>query len=418
MRSRAVRHAGRCIGLVAMVGVPGVAYAQDIQPSLVASIGGSAESNPYNQTTTDGVAVAATAELNPRITVRDDRTTIDISANAQFRQFFRRYGLDDSYGVNTGIVSRQSEWLTLRGSGSFSYSRGGFNGFGRPGLSSADPVVVTPDPTVPTPPNPLVSLSDVNIIGLRTPVTSYGSTVGADVRVSERSNLSIDFDTRAMRFKRTARLDDYNNLHGELSYNYSLNDTWSVGLVGGYGKTNYLDLGRGDAGTTDALASLNGKLGARWTVALSVGGSFTSIDGRGGRPDVHFSSITTRARFCWQGQYSNFCLGGQRSPQPAADGNVRVSTTITGDYSLRLSDREHFSLSGSYAKTGRSRDLTLGAQPGIDFLSASARYDNQLNQRLSAFVNASASKIYSPLQRSSANVGISMGLQIRIGAGQ
>lgn len=401
-----------------MAGAPAVAHAQEIQTSAVASVGGSVESNPYNQRVTDGAAVAATAELRPRVTVRDELTTIDINASARFRQFLRTYGLEDSYGINSSISHRASEWLTLRGGSNFSYSRGGYNGFGRPGLSAADPESPINDPSLP-PPNPLdPSIADPSILGLRSPIKSFGSSLGADMRLGARSNVSIDLDASAMRFKRTTRLNDYNTLHGELTYNYSLNETWSVGLVGGYGKTNYLDLSRGDAGTTDLLASVNGRVGERWTLNLSVGGSFTSIEGRGGFPDTHFSSITTRANFCWQGQFSRLCLGGQRSPQPTADGNVRVSTSVTASYSLKLSDREHFSLSGAYSKTGRSRDPAFATQPSNDYANASARYDNQLTQRLSAFINANVSKIYSPLYSTKANVGISMGLQIRIGAGQ
>ncbi|MEO5494564.1 MAG: hypothetical protein ABIR08_11140 [Sphingomonas sp.] len=418
MRSRAVRHAGRCIGLVALAGAPAVAHAQDIQASMVASVGGSAETNPYNEANPGGAAVAATAELRPTITARDERTTVSVNAMAQFRQFLRRYGLEDNYSINAGIVRRQSDRLTLRGNSFFSYNQGGFNGFGRPGLSVTDPVAVTPDPTVPAPVvGPLISLSDANILGLRERITSYGSGLGADVTLGAYANLSIDLDARAMRFATVGR-DDYNNLHGELHLTHRLNESISVGLIGGYGKTNYLSLLQGDAGTSDILASVDARIGARWTATVSVGGSFTTIDGRAGRPDVHYSSISTRLRLCWQGEFSQFCLGGQRSPQPAANGNVRVSTTLTGDYSIRLSDRERVSVSGSYAKTGRSRDLSIGAQPAVDFAAGSVRYDNRIGNKLTAFVTGNVSKSYSPLVRRKANVGIAAGLQYSFGAGQ
>jgi hypothetical protein len=306
----------------------------------------------------------------------------------------------------------------LRGNSFFSYNQGGFNGLGRPTLTTPDPIVITPDPTVPAPVvDPLIALSDVNILGQRTRTTSYGSGLGTDIVLGAYANLSADFDARAMRFD-AAGLDEYNTLHGQLHLSHQLNEAISVGVTGGYGKTNYLALGQGDAGTIDALASIDGKIGARWTVSISVGESFTTIDGRGGRPDVHYSSISTQMRFCWQGEFSQFCLGGQRSPQPAANGNVRVSSTITGDYSIRVSDRERVSLSGSYAKTGRSRDLSVGAQPALDFVAASARYDNQINNKLTAFITANVSKTYSPLVRRKANVGIAMGLQYSFGARQ
>jgi len=418
MRSRAVRHAGRCIGLVAMAGAPAIAHAQDVKTSMVASIGGSAETNPYNEPNPGGAAIAATAELRPTISVRDELTSVDINGSLQFRQFLKKYGLEDNYAINAGIVRRQSEWLTLRGSSYFTYNKGGFSGFGRPGLSATGPIIITPDPTLPTPPvDPLISLSDVNILGQRERITSYRSTVAADMTLGAYANLSASFDARAMRFKTTG-FNDYNSLHGELNLSHRINETLSVGLIGGYGRTNYLDLGQGDAGTIDILASVDGQVGARWTYSASIGGSFTTIDGRAGRPDVKYSSISTRLRVCRQGEFSQFCLSGQRSPQPTANGSVRVSTTVSADYSTRLSERERVTVSGSYAKTGRSRDVTLLTQPAVDYLSASARYDNQINQKLTAYVSANVAKIYSSFAPRQPNVGLAVGLQYSFGAGQ
>jgi hypothetical protein len=97
---------------------------------------------------------------------------------------------------------------------------------------------------------------------------------------------------------------------------------------------------------------------------------------------------------------------------------VRVSSTINGDYSIRVSERERISLSGSYAKTGRSRDPSTGAQPAIDFVAASARYDNRFGDKLTGFVSTSFSKSWSPLIRREANVGVAVGLQYSFGAGQ
>lgn len=404
-----------------MAGVPGVAYAQDVQTSLVASVGGSADTNPYSQQTTDGAGIAATAELRPSITARDELTTVNLSGYAQFRQFFRQYGLEDNYGGNADIVRRQADWLTLRGSASIAYIESGFNGFSRFGASPAGPGGTIPDPSLPTPPgsplNPLPGLTDVSLIGQRTRFTSIGSGIGADMRLGAKSNASVDLRSSAMRYALTG-LNDYNSYTGELHLNHTLGELLSVGVIGTLTKTNYIDLGQGDARTAEGLLSLDRRLGERWTLNVALGASFTKIDGRGGRPDTNFSAISTRLKFCWQGQYSNLCLGGSRSPQPAADGNVRVSTTVTADYSVRVSDRERVSVSGSYAKTGRGREIGLGAQPPVDYLSGSARYDNQLNKKLSAFVSANVSKIYTPQVRREPNVGIAVGLQVRIGTGQ
>lgn len=410
MCSRAVRHAGRCIGLVVLAGASGIAHAQEARTSMIASTGFSVETNPNNANASKGTQIAATAELRPTISVTDETTTIDLSGLAQFRQFFGGYGLEDNYGFNAQIVSRRSANLTLRGTSVFSYNQGGFNGYGRPGLSSPAVTGITPDVTALPPPT---SLIDVNILGQRTRVTSIDTVIGADAKLSPFSSLSADFSARALRFKST-RFNNYNVLGTELRYDRTLDELLSVGVIGSYSKTNYLDVGQSDASSYSILGSLDRRLGARWSLSLSLGASFTNIAARASQPAVNFTALSGRLRFCWRGEYSQLCLGGQRSPQPAASGSVRVSDSIDADYSLQLSQRQRFSLTGSYARTGRGRDLV--SAPGSAFASASARYDNDFDKRLTAFASASIAKVYGALSSRRTNFGAAIGLQIRIGA--
>ena len=405
MRSRVVRHAGRFIGLIAVIGAPGMAYAQDVQTGMTISVGGSAESNPYNEQNAGGVAVAGTLELRPTISVRDETTTANLGGYAQFRQFLRRYGLEDNYGANAGISSRVSERLTLRGTSFFSYNEGGPNGYG--GFARS------PNGTPGTSPNPIY---DPTLLGQRTRFTSFGSGVGADMQVDAYSNVSLDLEARALRFQLQS-YNDYNSYSAEMHYSRTINERWSVGLIGVFSKTNYLDFGQGDATTSNVMASVDGKLGARWTVSLSGGAAFTNIEGRAGRPAMHFTSVSGRMRVCWKGEFSSLCVSGDRSPQPAAEGSVRVSDTFMADYTVRLSERENFSLSGSYARTGRGRGSFFSTPP-TDFLSAYARYDNQFAKRVGAFATANVSRISTPGVQRGTNVGGAVGLQIRLGAAQ
>lgn len=434
MRSKAVRHAGRCIGLVVLTGA-GTAYAQEVRTSLTASTGASVETNPYNEPNSSGAEFAANAELRPMLSWNDEKTTLDLRGLAQFRQFLHRYGLEDNYSLDGQIVSRRSARVTLHGTASFSYSEGGFGSFGRPSITAADPLIPLTDPSgaagssgltgagsgdaagaataAPSLQNPLISLTDVNILGQRTRIRSIASMVGADVQLSARSQLSADLNARSMRFQ-TASYQDYNVLGAELRYNHSFNDLSSVGLIGSYSRTNYLDASEGDANVFSALASLDRRFGSRWSASLALGASFAEIDGRLGRPDLHYTSLTTRLRFCRQGEFSRFCLSGERSPQPAVNGNVRVSDSVAADYMLRLSQHQRFSLSGSYARTGRGRDPAV-SDPAVQFASGSARLDNDFGQRLTAFATASVSKIFSPIAPRRANIGGAIGIQVHIG---
>ena len=74
-------------------------------------------------------------ELQPVATFRAENTTLDLRGLAQFRQFVRRYGLEDNYSANAGLTTRQSDRLTLRAFSAFAYNEGGYNSYGRAGLS-------------------------------------------------------------------------------------------------------------------------------------------------------------------------------------------------------------------------------------------------------------------------------------------
>jgi hypothetical protein len=420
MRSKAVRRAGLCIGVAALTGLPSLAWAQEVRTGLIASTGVSVESNPYNASNSGGVGVSADAEVRPSLSVRDETTQVQMRGSAQLRQFFQRYGLEDNYSFDTSIVSRRSDRVTLRGSGSFGYTAGGYNLYGRPSLIAPDPInsslndpvggVVTPDLTLQ---NPLNGLTDVNLIGQRTRLTSFGSSLGADFVLSPRSNLSADVNAQGIRYKASSA-QDYNTLGGELRFNHSFDELLSVGLIGSYNRTNYFDPSQGDAGVISALLSVDRKFGERWSASVALGASFTNIEGRLGLPATRYNTVTARLRFCRQGEFTRLCVSGSRSPQPAINGNVRVSTNVNADYSVRTSERGRLTLGGSYAQTGRGH-TPLVSDPAIDFVSGSARYDNDFNRKMSAFISASISKISSPFAPRRANIGAAIGLQIHLG---
>lgn len=430
--------AGRCLGTglgaAAAAVAPGAAAAQQVQTGMIVSAGVDAESNPYSSTTDDKAAVAATAELRPRVRITDARTVIDISAGAQFRQFVSRYGLEDSYNVNANAASRVTERLTVRTSGFFSSTESGFNGLNRPALSAYVPTfatgagggaivspepVGTPDLLVSTTPNllvdtPLGTLTDVTVLGQRTRVKAWGSGLGFDARLSDRTNLSTDFNAQAERFSRLG-LGDFDSYNGEAQFSRGLTELTSVGVIGGFGLTDYLGGRVGDARNAFGLLSLDRRFSARWSLSASVGASYTSIHQRLGQPDTHFTALNVRGQFCWQDSLQRLCLTANRSPQPSANGNVRVADALGVDFSRRLSERERLTITASYNRTGPGRGVAanLGA---ITFAGATARYDKQLTDRATLFTSASINQIYGGLASRRPNVGAAAGVQFRLGA--
>lgn len=417
MLSRMVRRAECYAGLAALAAIPCAASAQTVETGVTVSGGLSAETNPYNDI--DGrSSAAATAEVRPSLRYRDEYMTVDVNALAQFRQFFRDYGLEDNYGVDANLVSRQSEQVTLRGSAAYSYTEGGFGGFGRPSTGAGAPVVIGPDFTLPDT-SPL--LTDVTILGQRTRVSSSQVGLGVDARLSPRSQVSLDGYARTMRFDETTTagigpFSDYNAVTGEAQYRRTLNEFTSAGIIGSYSHSDFLGTRIGDSDVVSALLSLDTRVGARWTVTGAVGASFTSLQQAAGQPDVNFTSLNVRLRACSVGEVSQFCLNAQRSPQPAANGDVRISDSIGADYQRQLDDKQQITLAVNYARTGRGRLLTTQAQPALDFVSASARYDYRFAKNMTFFTSASYAKIYGATIPRRGNAGAAVGIQASFGA--
>ena len=426
MRGKAIRFAGRCFGLTVATGLSAAVGAQTTQTGLSVSTGVSAESNPYNAAQSGGGSIAATAELAPQVRFRSATTTLDLNGLAQFRQFIRRYGLEDNYSGNAYLTARQSDRLSLHASASAAYTEGGFNNFGRPGLSPLiGPITDPTDGTTTGTALPPVSvtdglltsgsplLTDATVLGLRTRTKYFAAGAGFDAQLSGRSQLAGDLNVRASRFK-SGLLSNYDNAGAELRYSRTLNELSSVGLIGSVDKTNYRGTRVGDTVTKSALVSYDRRFSGGWALSVAAGASFSDIRQLAGQPDTNLTALTVRGRFCNQAEYGRLCISAQRSPQPAANGSVRVSNTFTADYSRRLNENDSLSVSGSYARTEGSRGLVL-ALPAAEFGAGSVRYDHRLGERSTLFASGTASKILNSVTSSKANLGLAAGLQIRFG---
>lgn len=410
MRYGAVRRAERYIGLAVLAGVSSAAGAQTTQTAVFVSTGASVETNPYNSVNTSGESIAATAEIRPLMRWRSETTTLDLRGLAQFRQFVRRFGLEDNYGLDGEIFSRVSDRVTLRSNAGFAYNEGGFNDFARPGLLPGLPIIPTPGtPNLPDP-----TAIDVSVLGQRTRTKAFNIGAGASTQLNAYSSLSLDLSGRTNRFRQVG-FGDFNTVSGQLSYSHQLSETTSAGLIGSLSHTDYRGTRVGDARTTSIMGSLDRRFGASWTLSGSAGLAITRSKQLAGMPDDKFDAFTAQLRFCNQGERSRFCVSGNRSPEPSANGNVRLNNTIQSDYTRRIAERETITLSGSYAHTGRGRGVAM-TLPAVEFVSAAARYDNQIRNNLTFYTSTNYSQVYSSLAPRRANFGVNAGLQFRFGA--
>lgn len=408
MRYRAIRRAERYLGLVVLAGMSSAAGAQGTQASVSVSTGASVETNPYNTPGVDNASIAATAEVRPSILWTGERTTASLNGSAEFRQFVERYGLEDNYSLGGNISTQVSERISVYSSAGISYAQGGFNNFSRLTPLPGNPTNPDIGPVIPDP-----SIIDVSVLGQRTRTTAFDFSTGANAQVSAYSTLSLGVSGRANRYQQ-AGFGDFNTISGQSSYSHQISEATSIGVSGTISRTDYLGTPVGDARTTSLSGTFNRRLGDRWTLFVSAGLSRTRIDQLPGTPDSKFDAFTTQLNFCNQGERGRLCVSGSRSPEPSANGNVRVNTTFGADYSLRVSERETVSLSGSYARTGQGQGIAA-ALPGVDFASAALRYENRLRDNLSFYAGTNMSKIFQSGGSNGTNFGVNIGLQYSFG---
>lgn len=398
------------MGLVVAAGLSSAASAQELRTSVLVSGGASVESNPYNEINAGGENIALTTSIEPTARWRGELSTIDLSGLISLRQFTRTYGLESSYAANGSISTRASERLTVSSNVGFNSTQGGFNNFARRDLQLGAPTVEpVPGQALPDP-----VLIDPTILGRKTRTNAFNMGTGASFLVNTYSSLSLNVSGRALRFD-GPRFGDFNNVTGQASYSHQLSEMTSIGATASVSRADYLRTPIGDSRTTSLQGTFDHRIGSNWTFNGSAGIAFTRIAQLPGFPDTKFDSLTAQVGFCRKAELSRVCLNASRSPEPSAEGNVRVTNVVQMDYSLRLSERENVTLSGSYAKTERGRGL-VSAIPSVEFVSGAIRYDRQLRNNLTFYTAANASTIDSFGTSRRSNFGVNAGLQYRFGA--
>ena len=410
-RLAAWRNPRRPVLILLLVGLATPVTAQDSASEVDVVAGVGVYTNPYNSVEAPDASVAATLEVRPIFRQITETDSFELQGLVQLRQFVKRFGLEDSYGISGRMVSRQSDRLTVRADGNFAYNESGFNNDLRSSVpfGSGSPV-----PPVSPLPGTGAPFDDITILGQRSRITSIGSKLGVDYRITDRSIVSADVSGRALRFKAN-EFGDYDYLSEELRYSQILTERTTVGAIVQFGQIDYRSGRVGDANTISGLLSVDHRLDERLKASVSAGIAVTKIRQQLGLPDAKLESFTLRGQICREGERTNVCLNLQRSPQPSADGNVRTSQSIGLDYWQRISPRERFSLSANYANVARGR-LNVPNVSAVNFVSASARYENDIRKNTAAFASVNFSKIDQSGISRRANFGAMLGVRFKFGA--
>lgn len=415
-------------GAAALASVPGVAAAQDGRFSVDVNALAGYANNPFVVEGDDTGSALVGVDVMPRFALVSERTTVTVSAAARLQQYLRRYSNNESYSGAIDFATRTSERVSFNGRLALASAIVGAGDNYLPGYGL--PVTVAPLPGDTTggtgvapgigtgigvvDPGVLVpGYSDIGLFGLRNRRVSVTGTLGAQIALSERDSLSISGFGEAARFRRLPLANDYEGYGGTIGYSRQLNSNLRIGLQGSANAYDYRGLTQGSrVYAIEATAGV--RLNQYWTLDGALGVSFVNGQVLG---STQQTSLSGNIGLCRRGALSSMCATASRQVRPTGLAGTQYVTTLGGNWSTRLSERENVSLSATYSDVGGNNLRLPGQVVPLQnkFLRFAAGYDRRLSERLRATAGANYRKLFGFGDDRSADFGGQVGLSYRFG---
>lgn len=407
--------------LSAAVLLPSAARAQRqerLSADVSASVGFS--NNPFATLGNDTGSALLSVDLAPRYQVLTERSTLTLSADANFQQYLRDYGRNESFSGGIDYQVRASERVTAHGRVDVASSvLGTFNSFlptgtgigpsgtgigtgtgtgtttgigtgigtgtgSGTGSGSGTGVV----PVVPV--ANLTPITDIALFGLRNRRNLGRASGDVGIGVSARDTLTVSGYAEVTRYD-GLDLGDYQAYSGSAGYSRRVSAQTSVGLRGSASRFDYRT-GNADSQAYSAEATISARLNALLTVDGALGVTFVNSDA--GRSTTS-TSLSGSVNLCRRGQLSIMCAQAARQVSPTGLAGSQYVTSLGFNWSRQLSERDNLSLGGTYSKVGGNGMRLVTGVPGIvqlplqsEFLGVVAGYDRRLGERLRLVASA------------------------------
>lgn len=371
------------IGLVLACAAASSAGAQGLTQQVTVRVGGEVATNPYLESADDGVSVAGTAEVRPRLAYADSITRFDLEAYAQGHAYADKYDFEDNYGASANVSQRMSERLTLSMSGGISSTLAqSFGGFWPTGGGAPVPG----EPSLPQVPG------DVTVLGQRGRTTTISARAGAEYALDAYNQLSFDGSYRTMLLTQLGA-DEYTVTGLQGRYTRVVDERTSVGLIAGYRLSDYKEAGLADARSLSLLGSLSLVLDPSWTLTASGGIERTRIEDTALTAASSKTAFTANASLCRSDSRERFCLDYSRQSEPTSYAGMRSSDIVGLAYSRQLTEQDSVTLGGIYSRNG-GFEPGLGGIPATTLIGVRGGFDHRFNQRLSGYVEASFDRLH------------------------
>lgn len=411
--------------------LPGAVWAQS-EDRLSADVSATAgySNNPFAILGKDTGSGLLSVNITPQYRHLTERSTITVSAEADFQQYFRRYGHNESYSGAIDYASRPTERLNTHARFDLSSAvlgafggyapidaGGGIGGIGAVGLTDTGvtggatgvgttlPVIVTPVPLVP--------ITDIGLYGLRNRRRTGRLSGNAGLVLSARDSLNFSAYGEVTRYSNLSS-GNYEAYSGTVGYSRRVSDRVSAGLQGSASSFNYRsDIANSRSYSIQATGS--GRINERWTADGALGVSF--VDGGNG-VSTGSTSLSGNVNLCRRGSLTTMCVQAARQVSPTGRSGSQYVTTAGGNWSKRIAEHESVSLSGTYSTVGGNDTRLAGDVVPIlqtQYVQAVAGYNRQLRERLSLVASVNYRQLLGNDVDRPKDFGGQIGLSYRIG---
>ncbi len=358
------------------------------------------ETNPFLIDLPNTGTASLRVSLLPTFSRQGARGDVNISARIEHIEYTGSYDAVQNVGANFGSRFKLNE--RLEGNVDLLFDRGVFV----TNLTGLEPVDGAPDVG-----GALPGGDDITLLGLDQPRTQYQAGAGLRYQHSERDELSVSMSFRADRFdgQDLQDLQDSDFLAGQISYARQIGSGLQIGVAVDARSIDFAEQSLGGITTISPQAIVGITFSPTWEFTGRLG--VASI-----RSDTSFSEETSTAfsgdfSICRNGVRANLCLTGARQVVPFGIGGAGLQSNAGVEYSVRLSERETFSLNANY---GKASEEFLAESRGIETIGGLLSYQLQLAERVRLSADARYTDLRLDFGPSISNFQVLVGLTVSL----
>lgn len=362
--------------------------------SLAVDGTGGFATNPFLGEGEDNSASFVEVGVAPEFILQEERGSIRLQANARGTQYLERFG--SSYSLSTRLAAdrRLSEELTIRAEASAESSVVGERSgdFADPfsiGDDLGEQIGDLPEDSADELFDPLDP--DLGLLGRRARRNSLNAEVGVDYRPYPEDRLRVTLQAARSSFPGRQAVT-LRNVSGSLFYARSVGAGASIGISSSVEHTSF-GQGLGSSTVYQPQLSYSGLVYPGWQFTISGGASIVRFNSGAGRSN-RTTGLAGEVSTCRKGVRLQMCLSASHGAEESARGSVGKRTSVSGELSYTLSERETIGVTGSLGKIEQSLNVVGIADEDVRQQSLRADYRLRLRERWDIGVTAGYRDLY------------------------